>query len=98
MIDKLRITGISGWPAKAVIELCEQLQNGTPDGVDTILPKNGYSRITLELPESWPALKRERLRNDVQKTLSKAEHDHGLEATLESIEETDAEERDATFS
>jgi len=98
MIDKLRITGLDEWPSEAVVELSDQLQNGTPDGVSTVLPLDRFSRITLELPETWPNLRRESLRNDVQKTLSKAEHDHGLEATLESIEETDAEERDATFS
>jgi len=98
VIDKLRITGLDEWPSEAGVELTNQLRDATPEGVTTVSPPDGWTPITLELPETWPTLRRESLRNDVQKTLSKAEHDHGLEATLESIEETDAEERDATFS
>jgi len=97
VIDKLRITGLDKWPDEAEHQLTIQLGEGTPDSV-IMSGKVGESYLTVHLPEEWPNLRRESLRNDVQKTLSKAEHDHGLEATLESIEETDAEERDATFS
>jgi len=97
VIDKLRITGFVDWPERARDQLIDQLAVAVPEDV-TIIGQPTQTPITLELPETWPNLRRESLRNNVQKTLSKAEHDHGLEATLESIEETDAEERDATFS
>jgi len=88
MIDEIRITGLNEWPLEAI----EQLKAQVSAGSDVPVWSNGHE-VGLELPEEWANLKRESLKNDVQKTLSKAEHDHGLEATVLSIEKTEKEDR-----
>jgi len=97
VISKIRITGLGAWPDEAEHQLTMQIHEQTPDSV-IMSGKTRGSDLTVHLSDDLPNLKREQLRHDVQKTLAKAEHDHGLTATLESIEETDADERDATFS
>lgn len=95
MIDEIRITDLTEWDDRLVDELHEELARAVPPAVTVRLVD---TRIELEIPESWPNLKRENLHRVTEKRLSKLEHDHGLSATVEKVDETDREDRDATFN
>lgn len=88
MIDEIRITGLETWPEPAREQLHRELYDG-----DFGVAEMG-EKMVLYLPEQWPKLRRENLKHQVQKTLAKAEHDHGLEATVLSIEKTEKDDRD----
>jgi hypothetical protein len=94
MIDEIELRGVDTWPNEAYMQLVDQLR-AVGNGV-TVIGADG--RITLRLDGDMANLERESVYNDVQKTLDKAEFDHGLEATLLKIEKTDREDRaDAEF-
>jgi len=98
VIDEIRITGMAEWQAERVQELHRELATELPSDVRVRLVDDSVPvRIELRLPGQWPNLKRENLARITEKRLNKLEHDHGLAATVEKIDETEREDRDATF-
>jgi len=98
MIDEIRITGMAEWQPEHVEELHRELATELPSDVRVrLVDGRDCARIELRLPEKWPNLKRENLARVTEKRLNKLEHDHGLAATVQKVDETEREDRDATF-
>jgi len=98
VIDEIRITGMAEWQPDHVEELHRELVTELPSDVRVrLVDGSARDRIELRLPEMWPNLKRENLARITEKRLSKLEHDHGLNATVQKVDETEREDRDATF-